>query len=154
MRACTKDFNTADSWETNTNTVAVGRFVSAEMPYVHICLKMGRNTSVVKISGTNSYCITSRLYLDCGELTTLSVSCVSAHWYMFCVTMAKRVDSTYRQRSLPSQCIIWCLLATCLKHFSFWEKFSEILPRAYIGLHVKCLFFLSQIKLNFPHGLF
>ena len=121
------------------NTVAVCRFASAELPYVHICRKMGRSTSVVKISGTNSYCITSRLYLDCGELATLSFSCVSAHRYMFCVTKAKRVHGTYQQHSLLSEGTIWCLLGNWVIHLSFWEEFSEILSRAYIGLHVKCL---------------
>jgi hypothetical protein len=104
------------------NTLAVCRLASAELPYVHICRKMGRSTSVVKISGTNSYCITSRLYLDCGELTTLSFSCVSAHWCMFCVTKAKRVHGTYRQQSLLSRCIIFVFIGKLSQTFSHSEK--------------------------------
>ena len=32
----------------------------------------------------------------------------------------------------------------CLKHFSLYEEFSEILLQMYIGLHVKCPLLLSD----------
>ena len=32
----------------------------------------------------------------------------------------------------------------CLKHFSFWEELSEIWPKMYIGLHVKCRLLLAD----------
>jgi len=36
------------------------------------------------------------------------------------------------------------LHSVCLKHFSFKEKLIEIWSEMYIGLHVKCLLFLSD----------
>jgi hypothetical protein len=39
-----------------------------------------------------------------------------------------------------------CLHNLCLKYFSFWENFSEILSKMYIGLHIKYPLFLADIN--------
>ena len=112
---CINNFNTADSWEKKDSTVAVFRLASAELPYVHICSKVGRSTSTVKISGTYSYCITSRLYLDCGELATLQFFlCLRPLVHVLC----HQGKASTRISSIAC-CLsaLWCVLETCVKKF-------------------------------------
>jgi len=40
------------------------------------------------------------------------------------------------------------LISFHLKHFSFWEKFREMLSQIYIGLRVKYLVFCGQILIK------
>jgi hypothetical protein len=63
---------------------------------------------------------------------------------IFSTLSHKRQD--FQKTNKERKICFYFLYVFCLKHFSFQDELSEIRSKMYVGLHVKCPLFLSDIN--------